>query len=78
MTRETAVVIAPGRGTYNATELGYLRDNAGDSPLSPVPVTDPMSTLTMSLEVRDRKHLADIIRRVRTVNEVVRVHRPRG
>lgn len=25
MTRETAVLIAPGRGTYNAGELGYLR-----------------------------------------------------
>ena len=24
MTRKTAVVICPGRGTYNATELGYL------------------------------------------------------
>lgn len=33
MTRKTAVVICPGRGTYNATELGYLRRNFPDAAL---------------------------------------------
>ena len=31
--RQTAVVIAPGRGTYNAAELGYLKRHHGDSAL---------------------------------------------
>jgi [acyl-carrier-protein] S-malonyltransferase len=30
MTRKTAVVICPGRGTYNATELGYLHRHFPD------------------------------------------------
>ncbi|MDP3195430.1 ACP S-malonyltransferase [Tabrizicola sp.] len=33
MTRKTAVVICPGRGTYNATELGYLGRNFPDPAL---------------------------------------------
>lgn len=31
--RKTAVVICPGRGTYNATELGYLKANFRDAAL---------------------------------------------
>jgi [acyl-carrier-protein] S-malonyltransferase len=30
MTRKTAVIICPGRGTYNATELGYLQRHFPD------------------------------------------------
>ena len=30
---KTAVVICPGRGTYNATELGYLKRNFRDAAL---------------------------------------------
>ncbi|NBZ86488.1 ACP S-malonyltransferase [Stagnihabitans tardus] len=33
MTRKTAVVICPGRGTYNATELGYLARHFPDPAL---------------------------------------------
>lgn len=33
MTRRTAVVICPGRGTYNATELGYLGRHFPDAAL---------------------------------------------
>jgi [acyl-carrier-protein] S-malonyltransferase len=33
MTRKTAVVICPGRGTYNATELGYLSRHFPDAGL---------------------------------------------
>lgn len=33
MTRKTAVVICPGRGTYNATELGYLARHFQDPAL---------------------------------------------
>ncbi len=33
MTRRTAVVICPGRGTYNATELGTLARHFPDAPL---------------------------------------------
>lgn len=33
MTRKTAVIICPGRGTYNATELGYLSRNFPDRAL---------------------------------------------
>jgi [acyl-carrier-protein] S-malonyltransferase len=33
MTRKTAVVICPGRGTYNATELGYLGRHFPDASL---------------------------------------------
>ena len=32
MTRRSAVVICPGRGTYNAAELGYLARNHADKP----------------------------------------------
>jgi [acyl-carrier-protein] S-malonyltransferase len=33
MTRKTAVVICPGRGTYTKTELGYLKRNFADTAL---------------------------------------------
>jgi [acyl-carrier-protein] S-malonyltransferase len=33
MTRRTAVVVCPGRGTYTRTELGYLSRHFGDGPL---------------------------------------------
>ena len=33
MTRKTAVVICPGRGTYNASELGYLQRHFPDRAL---------------------------------------------
>ena len=33
MTRKTAVVICPGRGTYTKTELGYLGQNFADKAL---------------------------------------------
>lgn len=33
MTRKTAVVICPGRGTYTKTELGYLARHFADKPL---------------------------------------------
>ena len=33
MTRETVLVVCPGRGTYGASELGYLARHHGGSPL---------------------------------------------
>ena len=30
MSRKTAIVICPGRGTYNAAELGYLKTHHSD------------------------------------------------
>lgn len=61
---KTAATIAEGDAN-----IGHVLTNDRDGVIS---------TLTMSLEVRDRKHLANIIRRVRTVPEVTRVHRRRG
>lgn len=61
MTRKTAVVICPGRGTYNATELGYLSRHFPDSKLlsrfDALRTAEGQDTLT-ALDSADRFTLA--------------------
>lgn len=61
MTRKTAVVICPGRGTYNATELGYLGRHFPDRSLlsrfDAIRTANGQDTLT-ALDSADRFTLA--------------------
>lgn len=52
MTRKTAVVICPGRGTYNATELGYLGRHFPDAAL--------LARLDALRRADDQETLADL------------------
>ena len=65
------------RGVLASVAANIAEQDANIGTVSTIEREGMMSTLNIIVEVRDRKHLADVMRTLRTVDEVARIYRVR-
>ena len=65
------------RGVLASIAANIAEQDANIGTVSTIEREGMMSTLNIIVEVRDRKHLADVMRTLRTVDEVARIYRVR-